>query len=317
MTKETSEPDNEITSLFHYTTGAGLQGILTSNCLWATHYRHLNDAHEGETGWNFLKNDILKPLINKYADDKNFHAHDLEAERKSILENYIKYRKETYPKYFKGHYITSFCMHKNKETIKNGLLSQWRAYGQKDGYCIEFDFITLKNLLNSMYANKAYVANNVFYGLSIQSLTQTQLNIIEDSIKLFILSYINQGTNNSYHVDSLISDLSITMSIISMTKHSGFKEENEFRISVSDPIEKISAGTLKHYHREQNGRLIPYIKLFEHPEEVNFQLPIKRIIVGPHPEAERRKHALDEILYDRTFNGNPIKVDVSEIPFIG
>jgi hypothetical protein len=32
--------------LFHYTSAAGLYGILESGCLWATHYRFLNDNRE-------------------------------------------------------------------------------------------------------------------------------------------------------------------------------------------------------------------------------------------------------------------------------
>ena len=32
--------------LYHYTTGAGLKGIVESNSLWATYFRDMNDANE-------------------------------------------------------------------------------------------------------------------------------------------------------------------------------------------------------------------------------------------------------------------------------
>lgn len=38
---------NEPELLYHYTTQDGLLGILENACIWATHYRCLNDASEG------------------------------------------------------------------------------------------------------------------------------------------------------------------------------------------------------------------------------------------------------------------------------
>lgn len=32
--------------LYHYTTLEGLKGIISSNALWATHYKYLNDSSE-------------------------------------------------------------------------------------------------------------------------------------------------------------------------------------------------------------------------------------------------------------------------------
>lgn len=37
---------DEHSELYHYTTGAGLEGILRSQVLWATHIAYLNDAEE-------------------------------------------------------------------------------------------------------------------------------------------------------------------------------------------------------------------------------------------------------------------------------
>src|SRR5262245_4947739 len=41
------DPDFEANErIFHYTSSAGLYGILENNCLWATHFRFLNDSQE-------------------------------------------------------------------------------------------------------------------------------------------------------------------------------------------------------------------------------------------------------------------------------
>jgi hypothetical protein len=38
-----------------------------------------------------------------------------------------------------GHYVLSFCTTDDPWMSKNGLLSQWRGYGQTGGYAIVFD----------------------------------------------------------------------------------------------------------------------------------------------------------------------------------
>lgn len=40
--------------LFHYTNEVGLSGILRTQCIWATHWQHLNDAMELEQFWEVL-----------------------------------------------------------------------------------------------------------------------------------------------------------------------------------------------------------------------------------------------------------------------
>lgn len=49
---EASETDY----LYHYTTQDGLIGILDNNCIWATHYKFLNDYSEID----FFKNELVK-----------------------------------------------------------------------------------------------------------------------------------------------------------------------------------------------------------------------------------------------------------------
>lgn len=55
-----SETNKKIKSLFHYTTAAGLIGIITTQTLWATHANFLNDSAECQ-----LLNRLLTPQIEK------------------------------------------------------------------------------------------------------------------------------------------------------------------------------------------------------------------------------------------------------------
>jgi hypothetical protein len=50
--------------LFHYTTAAGLSGILESNSLWATHSSFVNDAEEILGFYDRILPAILRPIFH-------------------------------------------------------------------------------------------------------------------------------------------------------------------------------------------------------------------------------------------------------------
>jgi hypothetical protein len=99
-------------TLYHYTTAIGLNGILESRCIYATHFRYVNDLTEFVYANEILQVEILKrihgvgPLV--------------EATLNAILST---------PDYLSGAidiFIACFCK-------KGDLLSQWRAYGGGGG----------------------------------------------------------------------------------------------------------------------------------------------------------------------------------------
>ena len=98
---------------------------------------------------------------------------------------------------------------------------------------------------------------------------------------------------------------------ISRYKHHSFKEENEVRI-VCIPTTKeeyLSLAKKERKFRTKNGKLIPYIELFNSTDIV---LPIERIIVGPHKEKDSRASALRVMLMSTN-----IEITVSDIPYEG
>jgi uncharacterized Fe-S radical SAM superfamily protein PflX len=54
--------DREIESIFHYTTAEGLKGILTSQTLWATDFRYLNDTEELSQAKEIFIS-VVKPIM--------------------------------------------------------------------------------------------------------------------------------------------------------------------------------------------------------------------------------------------------------------
>jgi hypothetical protein len=106
-------------------------------------------------------------------------------------------------------------------------------------------------------------------------------------------------------------------------KHNGFHEEREVRMVVVVPDDESfsqerKAGNNRLRKREffciRNGMLVPRIAFFEKPDGARAALPIKKIIVGPHPEKMKRMESIKLLL-----SGLGIKADVtmSDIPYLG
>jgi hypothetical protein len=67
--------------------------------------------------------------------------------------------------------------------------------------------------------------------------------------------------------------------------------------------------------RQQRGLLIPYIELFGPERSVpDGELPIRRILVGPHPDRAKRAAAVRALVREL---GMKIPVEVSAIPYLG
>jgi hypothetical protein len=95
--------------LFHYTTIGGAYGILSSDALWMTKIRYLNDTSELEIGVHTFR-ELLDGMLQEPRPDDE--AELLKTVRDG-LESYIA----------SNICVASFCEH-------GDLLSQWRWYGE-------------------------------------------------------------------------------------------------------------------------------------------------------------------------------------------
>jgi hypothetical protein len=108
---------------------------------------------------------------------------------------------------------------------------------------------------------------------------------------------------------------------ISRYKHRAFAEENEVRLVALRTVRNQALLKLastqriplrpekEKKFRKKNGESVPYIELFN---SIGAELPIERIIVGPHKEKETRARELRAML-----DNTEIEVTCSDIPFIG
>lgn len=329
-------------SLFHYTTGAGLKGILESKCLWATDYRFTNDGRELRYAEEVLVEEFKKevpklfeaqgntpPILIKDAFIKMANEigsllgfSDLEGSYGWLAqETILNHHKKLFSKCYESIYLTSFCIHTDTDIYNDGLLSQWRGYATDGGYAIEFDRKKLKLLDN----NKPFIRSEIYYP------TRSSHGLIPDCIERLknnlpfvfkfladvnlgddpeaILSHYKSTPEMSEKIDKDGADFALCKTLI---KHPGFHEECEYRFVVLSATKSDNKPDIK--HREKDGKLIPYIEIFKGAEK-EFLNTIKRIIVGPHRDKEMRAEGVRSLL---TSHGmSDVLVHISEIPYLG
>ena len=98
-------------------------------------------------------------------------------------------------------------------------------------------------------------------------------------------------------------------------KHEGFSEEREYRICAvcirSSHIPKEYKGRPKRIKfRSRNGMIVPYIDLLS---RFSYNLPLKSIIIGPHPSQELHLDSVKLALEEAKFQSVPVRM--SAIPY--
>jgi hypothetical protein len=310
----------------HYTSASGLYGIITSRTIWASHTSFLNDSEEVEGFFSRVLPAIRRPELKKYlAESQNIDASVLTADPLEI--NQFNHWLREIVKRFKDaefraqdHYVASFCTTKNKWISRNGLLSQWRGYGVNGGYAIVFDSAKLHTMLTAeakIYYEERLLLADVQYDMA-------RLSKVKDRR---VLEYIQNVKKGAYaflttgNIDTEVEEALESNSVLSvLCKHRGFDEEKEVRIIVSEPSAEVgpdpSNESGKPYRKIRsylcNGVAVPCVHLFE--DQSLDAMPIRCVIVGPHPEKLERKRAAEILLRN---HGIDAEVFVSETPFRG
>jgi len=292
--------------LFHYTSSAGLLGIIQNQSLWAGHYSYSNDVQEIQHFFDFGLPELL-PATTPETIKK----------LKAILFN------ETEP--LAEPYLVSFCTPLNRdENIRNhGLLSQWRGYASEGGFAIVFDTQKLSTLLEALGHQWGDDAD-LFLGDIVYSSDDKSRQIQEYGDDLKIIEQFCTAT--AQLPDEILEKLFMAfMRCACRYKHWGFKEENEVRIvaipqgkaihrrAKSEGI-KINMIPQKFYQR--SGILVPYIDLFENlSKDKKAALPITRIIVGPCKTEQEQKNKIVSTKILLNQHGITATVVASEIPY--
>lgn len=309
--------------LMHYTSAAGLRGILTSKTLWASHTSFLNDSEEVIGFFDRVLPDILKPSLERHVRDSAGVAAHIESAKRlgfNLFDHWLKKINEGCKDaelHVSDHYVASFCTTDDVWVSQNGLLSQWRGYGTDGGYAIVFDSAGLEALMmeeSRLYFEEVSMWADAEYRMSdIANIKDDQVLDLIKKVQESMCTYLTTGDTDEFDFESL-SKLSV------VCKHRGFEEEKEVRIVVTEPSALIppdcDGSDGKPYRKLHSyirgGSSVPCIHLFE---DLKLQtLPIRRIVVGPHLGKIERKKGVELLLHD---NGIDSEVLVSETPFRG
>jgi len=322
MTKTVSEAHPQ---LWHYTTAIGLQGILTSQHLWATDISYLNDAEEF-TGFfdrrlpliltesfRMATEEICKTTEGLNYIDSLGGPEEVASTNSKALSDALRLVTLNFQVY-----VTSFCRPTNRNP-EDGLLSQWRGYGLDGGYAIVFDTKDLEKLLSK--EEKAFSYSFIHWGdvdyhddESSHEEALEWIAIIQETARKFILE--PDSDKQKKIIEAFFRPV---LSLTTRHKHGGFREESELRIVAIGPPVNAPKGSDNRPNKPisfapSNGVLVPYISLFKGLDDRNCRLPIRKIIVGPHPEKIKRKSAVEKLL-DQI--GIEAEVIVSDIPYLG
>lgn len=318
--------------LYHYTTAAGLQGIVESQQLWATNIAYLNDAEEHigffDRRLPRLLEEPIRTAVAEIANTASGRSRidacgGVEKTVEELMEVLVSTLRSTTLKLNKP-YVTAFCSAIQKHTPDDGLLSQWRGYGTDGGYAIVFETNGLQQLLDeesksfhyqfSVWGDVEYYDQDTSQKAAYPETLEREA-IIQQTIRSFIL------TNKPEELDALAEPIA---ALSCMHKHRGFVEEAEVRIvAVPSNAElfKLAQNSGDKRPRKpvefamKNGILVPYIKLFGCQSNGNAaKLPISKVLVGPHPERLKRQKAVELMLEKHEIEA---KVTVSDIPYLG
>jgi hypothetical protein len=327
MTKQ--EVQDVHPNLYHYTDWPALNGIIKTNELWATNIRYLNDQSEYVLAQKLVEKHILPDLMAwlEKITKNNVEIQNVVNELGGISHQTLDLAKSAMDAMYTvtgdDFFVTSFCgMSKIDEYLKsNGLLSQWRGYGNQQGFILVFDTKTLARLIETEKEQFNYEflhLKDVVYSndeKSVQEELTGSLETIREFVRKMYDAILNEAER---HKDS--KAMLAFMNLATRFKHRAFAEENEVRLVGKlheHTPELLAMATEKNCKlptekpvelRTGRSGLTPFIRLFGSNSD---HLPLTKIIVGPSKDKVSVAEALRKSLRKRD-----IAVEVSDIPYI-
>jgi hypothetical protein len=266
------------TTLYHYTTLAGVCGIASTQRLWATSIRHLNDATEFTYAHRVLR-EVLEGATRGTAAGISAAV--------EFMVSYLDVSQQWVASSFMGKYGTTYVVSLSSEPDK---LSQWRAYCAGGGYALGFRLGALRaiercrgfRLVQCSYDRNQHVAE-------AQGIAERVMQGIE-ALPADIVPMISPGGSHAPRaIQSWLFPIrqKMTEEILqraAVWKHPAFVEEAEWRL--------VSMQQLDREVKFRAGRaaIIPYVEIrlgeMEETQISGLTAVLNGIYVGPCPEPE-------------------------------
>lgn len=289
-------PIDSINIIYHYTDVGGLQGILASNNIWASHAYFMNDKEE-----LFYCYDLIIEILKEYGKSKNAEAtlrlyqlllHRMEDVRKRETEDGSRVNRSK--EYRASEFILSFSL--NEDSFS--LWAQRRGYG----YNLGVVYKELNHILNE--SGYLYIPGKVEYDKNNQ--TRIIKYVIDEFTQLFVK---HQDLSND-ELENLVKSFSYKIRLFAnFFKRPQFKNDEEFRIVIYNyKDDKYSIPKYRIYGEV----FIPYIDAI--PEKLNLKnLPLQSICIGPLVPHSFAKEGVSYYLDDLGYDITKVKISSSEV----
>jgi hypothetical protein len=286
--------------LYHYTDQKGLLGIIENKCIWATHVRYLNDESEFIAAWEKSWNTLQEKIRQKELPGKD------PAFRQSLEGMFRDTRQRIRANdNQKGAYYV-FCLtddgasDSHKFGFDGDRLSQWRGYSRGGyGFSLGFDADALQTSFTAS-GNMLQLFRRCEYSEQVQDAQIDRLanKHLDKFLNAWDSYFSSRNTQNSDDETRKQGAVILWQHLIEMyldfiefgmfMKHSGFREEDEWRASFTAEDQTMCA------LRESIFGLTPYLSVgldLSKPPA-----PLKRIVVGPGPHKDEAVNGVKFLL---------------------
>lgn len=309
--------------IFHYTTAAGLHGILRYGKFWLTHYTSLNDTTEFAAFRPLLQKVFCETLDEMIAAGR---FEFIDTPPKQPISDIVRDQADAIIDVLIGAlftskqatgepFVASFCGTTDDSYVnENGLLNLWQTYGPDGGYAIEFS-TELLDLAQQTFV-KSRDAFSLFdavvydeHSSGWAEVEQKMSLIAKSAVPAALSVYDGEGQDGTVLENACKEFLAPFIEVVTRIKHPAFAVEREVRlVVVRTRIPESGRKKLPANFRLNGGIIVPYVELFD-----DVRPAIRRIIVGPHKDADSRAKALDFWVKEA---GLDIVVSNSAIPYL-
>lgn len=274
---------------YHYTSGKGLFGILSSSTLQCTHIDYLNDPTE-----NKYLDSVLEDFYSQYPEYKKLYD---KLHNQSIEDIVFPF---TY-------YVASFSK-------KSDSLHMWNYYANGNGYNIEMDIDSIKSL-NKNQADEIFI-KNVIYD------PQKQIDKLIEFFNNYKVQYDDNNEKmsrecNSDERENYIDNFDIIQFNFSaqllnfkfLFKHYAYRHEEEVRLVICKDYTSESKNDNIGYKTSDSGVIIQFTTL-----KLDLKDCIKSITI--HPAAsDLHQFGAHMFLISKIGYVDKSKVKKSMVPF--
>ncbi len=289
--------------LAHYTSIATLENIVNNEEIWLSHPMYMNDQEElmfgMNTGAEYFRTDAV---LAQVCGSGESHAKLIKEFNRLFHEFDVNHAFDTYVG----------CFSEHDPDDDDGRLSMWRGYGSGGGgVAIVFDTSQIHALEQS-----PLVVGKVTYGTQLERTVQ-----IEEKLAALALAMQNHTITDEVLNQAARQWIEWLKHFALFTKHSGFKEEQEWRVVYSSERDSNAALSSMFGYAITPRGVEPKLKLkivgLPHVmgPQTSLEKLVERIVLGPTISTILAANSVRRMLEKSRTPSLANKVRESSIPF--